>query len=607
MRWCRVARARVREVARVGEDHDDVIRWYREQLAAPAVFPWAGTVWPPERLGPTWQTDAQGRWLLPDATLGWDVLGFVGCWLQHGRGRPWRYTLEQARFILWWFSLDEQGRFVFYDGVLQRLKGWGKDPMLATICATELIGPARFAGWDGDTPVATDVEAAWIPIAATALAQTRTTMRFFPTLFTPEAVDEFGLQIGKEMIYAYGDSRMIQAVTSSPSVLEGIRATFTVKNETQHWTDGNGGIEMADVIERNAAKGEGGTNRALAATNAPDPNRDSVGLRDREAWELMAEGTTVTQGIMYDSLESHPDAPLAEDMVTEIIGTVQGDSTWLDSDRIRKSVLDPRNSPSRSRRWWYNTMKESEGAWVVPALFDRWSARTLDIEPDLEPGDEIALFFDGSKSDDATGLVGCRLSDGHIVTLGMWQRPPKSRGVVSAEYTAPRAAIHECVVQVFEDYKPVGFFADPSHTFDDQTLDRYWDATIDRWHRMFKDKLDLWATPGKKGHAVMWDMTAAARQRDFTAAAERFVADVEQDDSDGADPISWDGDHRLRQHVRNARAYVNDYGTVLRKEGRESQKKIDLAVCAVGSRMVRRAVLNAREIDLKKKRTGKVW
>jgi hypothetical protein len=24
------------------------------------------------------------------------------------------------------------------------------------------------------------------------------------------------------------------------------------------------------------------------------------------------------------------------------------------------------------------------------------------------PGDEIVLFFDGSKSDDATGLVGCR-------------------------------------------------------------------------------------------------------------------------------------------------------------------------------------------------------
>jgi hypothetical protein len=334
-----------------------------------------------------------------------------------------------------------------------------------------------------------------------------------------------------------------------------------------------------------------------------------VGLRDREAWELMAEGATVTTGIMYDSLESHPDAPLTVDMVDEIILTVRGDSVWLDPERIKKSILDPRNAPSRSRRWWYNTMRESEGAWVVPALFDRWSARVLGIDPaGLAEGDEIALFFDGSKSDDATGLVGCRLSDGHVVTLGMWQRPPRRRGEAAHDaWLAPRREIHERVVQVFELYRPLGFFADPSHTFDDVTAERYWDAMIDRWHRMFKDRLDVWATSGKKGHAVMWDMTAAIRQREFTAAAERFVADVEQDDRDDADPISWDGDHRMRQHVRNARAFVNDYGTVLRKEGRESSKKIDLAVCAVGARMVRRAVLNAREIESKKKRSGKVW
>jgi hypothetical protein len=34
------------------------------------------------------------------------------------------------------------GRFVYRKGVLQRMKGWGKDPLLAVICLVELVGPS---------------------------------------------------------------------------------------------------------------------------------------------------------------------------------------------------------------------------------------------------------------------------------------------------------------------------------------------------------------------------------------------------------------------------------------------------------------------------------
>ena len=51
--------------------------------------------------------------------------------------------------------------------------------------------------------------------------------------------------------------------------------------------------------------------------------------------------------------------------------------------------------------------------------------RKLRQLPDVEhdPADGWVLFFDGSKSDDSTALVGCRLSDGHVVTLGIWAKP----------------------------------------------------------------------------------------------------------------------------------------------------------------------------------------
>src|SRR5690348_2730254 len=58
-------------------------------------------------------------------------------------GGPWRFTPEQLRFVLWWYAVDEDGRFVYRTGVLQRMKGWGKDPLLAVISLVELVGPSR--------------------------------------------------------------------------------------------------------------------------------------------------------------------------------------------------------------------------------------------------------------------------------------------------------------------------------------------------------------------------------------------------------------------------------------------------------------------------------
>jgi hypothetical protein len=80
----------------------------------------------PVLIGPTWKRGADGKFILPAHTLGWTVLGWTAQWLRHDDGTPWRYTPEQARFVLWWYAVDDTGRFVFRDGVLQRLKGWGK-------------------------------------------------------------------------------------------------------------------------------------------------------------------------------------------------------------------------------------------------------------------------------------------------------------------------------------------------------------------------------------------------------------------------------------------------------------------------------------------------
>lgn len=79
---------------------------------------------PPSFIGPTWQKDANGNWLLPEFTLGWEILGWVAEWLTFSDGRPWMATPEQARFILWFYAVDMRGKFKYRKAVLQRMKGW---------------------------------------------------------------------------------------------------------------------------------------------------------------------------------------------------------------------------------------------------------------------------------------------------------------------------------------------------------------------------------------------------------------------------------------------------------------------------------------------------
>lgn len=583
-----MARKRTLEVH---DPHDEIVAWYRKRLTRKAKAPWKGLPWEPVRIGPTWM--AGETWVLPEHSLGWEVLGFCGSWLQHERGKPWRFTDEQARFVLWWYAIDDEGTFRYRDGVLQRLKGWGKDPVGACLLATEAFGPCRFGGWDGDEPIAIDVPEAWVQTAAVSLEQTKNTMRLFPNLFTDEAKSRFGLQIGKEMIHGLGDTRLIQAVTSSPATLEGARATFVLKNESHLWTSSNEGHEMADVIERNATKSPDGGARTLAITNAFEPSEDSVAQHDREAYEKAEAGGSLTTGILYDSLEAPPEAPLSAEDAPDVVKAIRGDSVWLNIPRIVQSILDTRNPPSRSRRFWYNQATASEDAWTSPQEWDG-AAFPLFVVPG---GDLITLGFDGSFSDDHSALIGCHVETDHLFEIDIWT-PDERTGQVD------RAAIDRKVRSTFELYDVVGFYSD-LHPFE---------SYVDQWAEDFGDGLIVNAT---QRQPVAWDMRSRTQQ--FTVACERLNAAIAESSARatiakkaGKEPgprVTHCGSSRFRIHALNARRAPNRWGVSVRKEHRESSRKIDAVPAAVLARLARMDYLALPESRRKRKgqRSGVVW
>jgi hypothetical protein len=144
------------------------------QVQGPTLLPAPAHV-----LGPTWQRLRTGGWYLPEHSLGWQVINWLAAYvLQPGApraGKPFLPTLEQARFLLWWYAVDESGRFVYRSGLLRRLKGWGKDPLCAAMSLAELCGPVAFSHWDRGKPVGKLRDSAWIQIAAVSQDQTRNT------------------------------------------------------------------------------------------------------------------------------------------------------------------------------------------------------------------------------------------------------------------------------------------------------------------------------------------------------------------------------------------------------------------------------------------------
>ncbi|MGC4928069.1 terminase [Streptomyces sp. DT117] len=505
----------------------------------------------PEFYGPTWQKDVFGRWKLPTRTLGWQIAGWCAEFLD-GEGStdekrvPWKFTREQLRFLLWWYAIDEAGEFVYRTGVLQRLKGWGKDPLLAVVSLVEFVGPSRFSHWDENgEPVAKSHPQAWVQVTAVSQEQTTNTMGYLPVLVSEKLISTYGIKMGAELIRADRGRKRLQAVTSSYRAIEGKRTTFTLLNETHHWVSGNGGHKMYETIDGNSTKMD---SRYLAITNAFMPGEDSVAERMREAFDKVREGKAADVGALYDSIEAHPKTPLTAEALRIVIPKIRGDAVWLKVETIIKSVLNLTISASRSRRMYLNQIVAEEDAVYGPA---EWA----DIEDDsrtLQPGDEITLGFDGGKTDDATALVALRVKDMCAFVLGVWERPDGPQGV---NWTVPRESVDSAVHDAFRLFSVQGFFADVA----------LWESYISEWDDQYGETLAVRSPLGKD--SIGWDMRSSLKTS--TMAHERLMRSIFDR------KLTHDGDLTLRRHVLNARRRTNNYGLSFGKESKDSPKKVD--------------------------------
>ena len=195
---------------------------------------------------------------------------------------------------------------------------------------------------------------------------------------------------------------------------------------------------------------------------------------------------------------------------------------------------------------------------------------------EVAKGDEITLGFDGSRKrtrglTDATALFVCRVSDGHLFEIKVWEQP---EGPAGEGWEVPITEVDYQVRQAFETYNVVGMFADPAK----------WESYIAQWEADFGKKLKIKST---QQHPIEWWMTGN-RSYLVVRALEQFqnaVLDKE---------LTFEG-LALSRHVLNARRRIGRSGVSIAKEHPESPNKIDAAVAAVLAYQARLQALSKGE------------
>ncbi|ASU83573.1 terminase large subunit [Nocardiopsis gilva YIM 90087] len=163
-------------------------------------------------------------------------------------------------------------------------------------------------------------------------------------------------------------------------------------------------------------------------------------------------------------------------------------------------------------------------------------------------GAEVVLGFDGSFSNDSTALVVVQIPDGeeapHIDVVECWEKPADA----GQEWRVPVMAVEEEIRRACRRWQVREVVCDPA-----------------RWSRTY-------AILEEEGLPIVEYPQSPTR---MIPATQRFYEAVLNA------TVTHSGDARLARHIDNCTVYTDSRGSRLRKDAKNSPRKIDLAIAAV--------------------------
>lgn len=527
-------------------------------------------------------------------SLGWLACWWIETFCVHGpgdvQGQPVVLDDEFAGFILDVYAVDEEGRRNYDSAFISRAKGRAKSELAGFIVLFEAFGPCRFNGFATGTetytyhdqtytyqpgePLGVEVVAPVIRCLATEEGQAGNTYDnvYFNLSEGPLAEGLPRDAAGLTRIFIPGGGEIIPS-TASNSSKDGGKESFVVFDETHLYTLPQL-KRMYQTVRRNLAKRKAAEPWSLETSTMYMPGENSVAEETHNLAKSIAEGKTKRQRLLFDHREADPDIDLTDEAEVRkgLLEAYGPFAEIMDIDRIVSEIYDPRNDPQDSRRYYFNQPTSSRDAWLSAP---EWNACTS--VQTVAKTDEITLGFDGSRKRsrgvaDATALVACRVSDGYIFELKVWEQPD---GPAGDDWEVPTADVDFEVRKAFESYNVVGMFADPAR----------WESYIAQWESDFGKKLKVKST---SAHPIEWWMTGN-RSYLVVRALEQFHAAVVDRE------LIHDGSRALTRHILNARRRVGRSGMSIAKEHPDSKNKIDAAIAAVLAYQARLQALSKGE------------
>jgi hypothetical protein len=391
-----------------------------------------------------------------------------------------------------------------------RPQKWGKGPLVAAICCAEAAGPVLFDGWDAKgEPVGRPWATPHIQVTAGSEDQTANTWRALqPMIELGPLGDSFITDTGLTRINLPGGG-LIEPVTASARSRLGQRITFAVQDETHSWNRSNHGTQLADNQRRNLA-GVGG--RFVETTNAYDPVEQSV-----------AQRTQSEPGVYIDDVDGGPGSVRNKAERRKVMRRAYGDSLvskggWVDLDRIDAEVealLE--HDPAQAERFFLNRKLAQEGA-----AFDIEHVKTL-VRPRRQADRRVSDLPGRGRR--APRRQPRRRRHRREVRLPVARRDrgaprPRARGL-RARPRPHRRAVSELIEN-----------------------DRYvvWRAYCDDQH--IRHLVESWQNRFGQKRFVTWHTN---RDKQMAWATRRYEEAISAGD------VSFDGNPRFMEHLRNAR------------------------------------------------------
>lgn len=518
----------------------------------------------------------------PWPTLGPQVCAFIEATLVHGPGdlfgTPVVLNNEQRAWIYRMYEVHppylvskrggrssrrkhpRAGTRRFERCVLSLRKGSSKTEFAAWIAACELHpdAPVRCTGFETargvpGQPIGRGVTDPYIPMISYAEEQTEELAYGALRRILEESPLAGDFDIGLERIMRRGGDGKAEAVSASPNARDGARTTWMHADETHRLTLDH--LRRAwTVMLGNLGKRPIADPWALETTTAPEPGAGSVAESTMDyALALVDKPAAAGSRLFFYHRQAADSHDLSTDSglraaILEASGPFI--AKWSDVDRIMRRFRDDDSDPAYAERVWLNRrVQASAKAFDVAA----WQAL---IRPGYVPADgaAISLGFDGSRFDDATGLVATEIETGHQWVLGVWERPPTQE-----TWEVSAAEVDGVVADAFERWRVVRMYCDPPK----------WESWVAAWAGRYGEK-----------RVVEWWTN---RRRPMAYAIRGFRGAI------ATGELSHDGDTAFTNHIGNAcramttlRDAEDDKPLwLLRKERPDSPHKIDLAMAAV--------------------------